>query len=229
MLALVLVLEGPLLSFGKEVVDARGVVDDFPATSMLAGLFGNALGWRRTEKDRLDGLQRRISFVARIDREGSRLIDFQTAQIAKNDKGWTTHGRPEGRDGGANTYHSPHIRYRHIDADKCVTVAVRLSSEPETPTIQNLADALKNPVRPLFLGRKPFLPTRPILEAIVETDSLLTALPLTQQSARVMISDATLKIEGGERRMVSDLRNWRTDRHGGQRPVIISRLPGTLQ
>jgi CRISPR system Cascade subunit CasD len=226
MRALILVLEGPLLSFGKEIVDARGIVDDFPAASMITGLFGNALGWRRPEKDRLDALQRRVRFVARIDREGDRLIDFQTAQIAKNDQGWTTRGQPEGRDGGAATYQSPHIRYRHFDADKRVTVAIRLDPEPEAPTIDDLAAALQNPARPLFLGRKPFLPTRPIFEAIVEAGTLLSAMPPLRWDARAMISDVALIIEDGERRMISDLRNWKTDRHGGQRPVVICRLPG---
>ena len=100
---LLLRLEGPLLAFGGEVVDARGVIVDFPGRSMLTGLFANALGWHRTERDRHARLQERLLFAARIDRQGTHLTDFQTAQLGAGDKGWTTRGRPEGRTGGANT------------------------------------------------------------------------------------------------------------------------------
>jgi CRISPR system Cascade subunit CasD len=76
-----LVLEAPLLAFGGETVDARGVVADFPGASMLTGLLANALGWRRGDRDALARLQARLCYGARIDRDGTRLTDFQTAQL----------------------------------------------------------------------------------------------------------------------------------------------------
>ena len=97
---LVLNLESPLMAFGGEMIDNYGVIRSFPAASMLTGLFANALGWRRIERGRHQSLQDRLVFAARIDREpagGVRLSDFQTAQLKKNDKGWTTRGQPEGR------------------------------------------------------------------------------------------------------------------------------------
>ena len=121
-----LVLEGPMLAFGGETVDARGVIVDFPATSMLTGLLANALGWRRSDGDALASLQARLRYAARIDRDGVRLTDFQTAQLGKDDKGWTTHGAPEGRTGAIITYSSPHLRQRDYDADKRVVVALYL-------------------------------------------------------------------------------------------------------
>ena len=104
---LILNLESPLMAFGGEMIDNYGVIRRFPAASMLTGLFANALGWRRVERERHQRLQDRLIFAARIDREpagGVRLTDFQTAQLNKDDKGWTTRGQPEGRAGGANTY-----------------------------------------------------------------------------------------------------------------------------
>ena len=85
-----------MLAFGGETVDARGVIVDFPATSMLTGLLANALGWRRSDGDALASLQARLRYAARIDRDGVRLTDFQTAQLGKDDKGWTTHRRAGG-------------------------------------------------------------------------------------------------------------------------------------
>jgi len=68
---LLLRFEAPLLAFGGETVDARGVIADFPSRSLLTGLIANALGWRRGERDKLARLQERIAFAARIDRKVS--------------------------------------------------------------------------------------------------------------------------------------------------------------
>ena len=81
------------MAFGGETIDNYGVVRWFPSASMLTGLLANALGWRRIERQRHQRLQDRLIFAARIDREPRgrlRLRDFQTAQLDKNDKGWTT-------------------------------------------------------------------------------------------------------------------------------------------
>jgi CRISPR system Cascade subunit CasD len=225
---LLLVLEAPLLAFGAEAVDARGVVGDFPAASMLTGLLANALGWHRTDRQALARLQERLRFAARIDRQGERLTDFQTAHIARSDQGWTTRGGPESRTGGVGTYTAPHIRRRDYDADKRVLVALHLMRPDEAPTLKQLADSLRSPVRPLFLGRKSCLPARPVFEALVEAADILTALaagPDAMDGARVMLPGDMEARDGDERRTVTDHRNWLSGVHGGSRAVLIRRLP----
>src|SRR6516225_8241139 len=161
-------LEAPLLAFGGETVDARGVIADFPAASMITGLLANALGYRRSESGRLQRLQDRLAFAVRIDRNGERITDFQTAQLDRDDLGWTTRGSPEGRAGGPATYLAPHIRRRDYDADKCVVVALRFDGPAESPTLADCVTALEEPARPLFIGRKPCLPSAPILVHCVD-------------------------------------------------------------
>ena len=142
---LILNLESPLMAFGGETIDNLGVIRWFPAASMLTGLFANALGWRRTDREQHQRLQDRLIFAARIDREpagGVRMTDFQTAQLGAKDQGWTTRGQPEGRAGGPNTYDAPHLRYRDYFADMRVTVALRLQPAGDEPTLDHLADAL---------------------------------------------------------------------------------------
>ena len=223
---LLLVLEGPLLAFGREAVDARGPVGDFPAASLLTGLLANALGWRREERELHARLQARLIFAARLDRPGTRLTDFQTAELAKSDQGWTTRGVPEGRTGGAGTYAAPHIRFREYDADKRVTVALRLEPDQESPTVDDLAAALDAPARPLFIGRKPCLPASPILAGVVETEGLLQALvtvPRDEGSAgaRVLLPRTEAVEARDERRWITDARDWQSGVHGGGREVLI--------
>lgn len=169
-------LEGPLMSFGTVAVDYRRPVQPWPATSMLTGLLANAMGWTRQLGDALDGLQARLRWAARIDRPGVALNDFQTAQLGKDDQGWTTRGVVEGREGGANSYDSPHLRSRDYRADASVLVAVRLEPADVYPTLDELSVALDAPRRPLFLGRKGCPPATRIAAGFVDAVDAVVAL-----------------------------------------------------
>lgn len=229
---LLLHLESPLMAFGGETIDNYGVIRRFPAASMLTGLFANALGWRRVEPERHQRLQDRLVFAARIDREpagGVRLTDFQTAQLVGNDRGWTTRGQPEGRAGGANTYGAPHLRYRDYFADMRVTVALRLEPEAEAPTLDGLAAALQEPARPLFIGRKPCLPSGPLFGGFAEGDTALAALLAAPPDEagknpaprRLLWPDGegVEAIKPSRTNMLTDQRNWVSGLHGGGRLV----------
>lgn len=173
---LVLRLEAPLVSFGDVMIDALGPVSDFPSCSMLTGLLANALGYRREQGELLDRLQQRVIHGSRLDHAGKRFTEFQTARLQHDDKGWTTRGRVEGRAGGAKTYDSPHLRYRDHHADVRCAVALRLVDSIDAPTIDDIAMALDAPARPLFIGRKPCLPARRIVDGWVDASSVFDAL-----------------------------------------------------
>jgi CRISPR system Cascade subunit CasD len=173
---LLLVLEGPLMAFGAVTVDAFGKIDDFPAKSMLIGVLCNALGYDRSDGDRLNSLQSRLVHGAAILRQGERFTDAQNAKLDKADKGWTTRGAPEGRAGGQPTYESRHRRFRDYVADGQVLVAIRLEPAEEAPTLNHLTSAVREPERPLFLGRKPCLPARPLLHGVIEASNVIDAL-----------------------------------------------------
>ena len=73
---LILRLDTPLMSFGGVVIDNFGETDDWPSASLLVGIIGNALGYRRTDREDLQALQDRLVFACRADCEGERLRDF---------------------------------------------------------------------------------------------------------------------------------------------------------
>jgi len=227
---LVLRLEAPLLAFGGLAIDHMGVTSDFPATSMLTGLLANALGWRRTEWDKHQALQDRLVFAARREWESyfGVLTDTQNAQLAKNDKGWTTWGKPEGRDGAS--YGAPHRRQRDYHPDTCVIVALRLEPADSEPSLQALTEALDRPARPLFIGRKPCLPSAPMRQNdFVTAETAYAALHKippqqdTTEQLRALWPLGEGPSEGDKvHRIVdlADLRNWRTGLHGGTRKVV---------
>ena len=226
---LILNLESPLMAFGGETIDNLGVIRPFPAASMLTGMFANALGWRRIERERHQDLQDRLVFAARIDREqrgGLSIQDFQSAAINNTEQSWTTRGRPEGRGGG--TYQN-HLRYRDYHADTRVTVALRLEPADGEPALDGLGEALQEPARPLFIGRKPCLPSAPLFAGFREGETALVALlayPLADgDTGRPTVrtlwpqDESTDGVTPGRTHMITDQRNWVSGLHGGGRWV----------
>jgi CRISPR system Cascade subunit CasD len=218
-------LQAPLIAFGGETIDNYGVIRDFPALSMVTGLLANALGWDRGDDTLHNHLQERMVMGARLEANGERLVDFQTAQLQANDKGWTTRGVAEERAGGAGSYSGPHLRYRHYHADMNVLVALRLKPAEEAPTLDDLAAALDKPSRPLFVGRKNCLPTDRLMAGWVEAENMLSALqlaePVLSHNVRAQWPDGEGRLPDQQDRTldVCDERNWTSGVHGGWRPV----------
>lgn len=229
---LVLDLSAPLMAFGGVAVDQVGPVRDFPALSMVTGLFGNALGWHWSDRKAHQTLQDRIVMASAIVREGRRITDSQNAQLSKSDRGWTTRGQAEERAGAS--FAAPHRRLRDYHADREVVIVVRLEPALEDPDLATLQAALERPARPLFLGRKPCLPGRPILrparivadtafaalQAVAETGD--PALPQLAADARAQWTPG--QGPAGNAMALADIRVWASGMHGGTRPVIEGRL-----
>ncbi|MEX2273815.1 MAG: type I-E CRISPR-associated protein Cas5/CasD [Vicinamibacterales bacterium] len=228
MKVLVLRFDAPLVSFGAPAIDQNGVVQVFPALSMLTGLLANALGWDHRDADRLDVLQERVRYAARIDRQGEALVDYQSVDLGSDwmlpeKAGWTTRGQIAGR-GKSENARGTHIRLRHYRADSLHTVALTLI-EDQVPTINDVAEALRSPARPLFIGRKCCLPAAPILLNVVEGTSLVGVLasiprPRRSDTGRLRASwDGDDSGAAGESRViaVTDERDWRSRVHVGRR------------
>ncbi|MBK1734176.1 type I-E CRISPR-associated protein Cas5/CasD [Halorhodospira abdelmalekii] len=241
---LLLQLQAPLMAFGGETIDNFGVIREFPALSMVVGLLANALGWGREESARHDRLQERLVLGARIDRPGRRIQDNQNARLAKEDKGWTTWGQPEERAGGAATYDSPHRRFRDYHADRAVLIALRLEPTDEAPTLDELAAALDRPARPLFLGRKPCLPSARLFAGWQPGESVLAALQAAPSPSEALQAgpnpgevypeephvllqwpDGEGTLPGDRLLELCDERRWSSGVHGGWRGVREGRLP----
>lgn len=175
---LLLRLEAPLMSFGGVAVDELRPTLELPGRALLTGLLANALGWHHADGERLDRLQRRLVYAVRRDRPGQRLEDFQTVDLSQDflHAGWTTRDRPEGRGGASGK--GTHIRDRHYLVDAAYTVALSLDPATEEPDLDALEAALRRPARPLFLGRKACLPSRPLVGRSGETDRRRAASPL---------------------------------------------------
>lgn len=215
-------LAAPLMAFGGVAIDHVGPTREFPSASALTGLLANALGLRREESAHHQALQDRLIFGALSVVPKGRtaplvVTDTQNAKLEKSDRGWTTWGAPEGRAGA--TYDSPHRRRRDYLADHETRVVLRLAAG-EGPTLDDLAAAIDRPARPLFIGRKPCLPSSPLLAGRTEGRTAYAALQTLGIGGRAIWPEEGDGAECALRHDLSDLRNWRSGLHGGSRIVM---------
>ena len=215
-------LDAPLMAFGGVAVDYVGPTRLFPAISALTGLLANALGWHWSDREAHQMLQERLVWGAALARSGVVLTDIQNAKLEKNDKGWTRSGEPEGRSGA--TYSNPHRRRREYLADHDCRVVLRLLDSTEGPELAELEQALNHPARPLFIGRKPCLPSSPLLagEAIgVSAHAALKALDVVWADGQALWPDLSDVPKGARIVEWPDQRNWKSGLHGGARRVVL--------
>ena len=229
---LVVCLKSPLMSFGDVSIDQFGPTRDFPSASMLTGLFANALGWHWSDRLVHQALQDRLVFGVRSESTATVLTDMQNAQLSKNDKAWTTSGTPAGR--GGDSYGAPHRRTREYLADQAATIVVRLTPANEEPTLELLANALDQPARPLYIGRKPCLPSSRLMVGWVKGETVheaLMALPGSNRNLAFWPKDEGPETGENVNRIfeIADLRNWSTGLHSGSRLVVEGRIEGARE
>lgn len=248
---LVLLLEAPLMSFGGPMIDQHGVTRPMPGRALLTGLLGNALGLMHRDAGRLERLQARLVHATLSLRPGDAMVDFHTVDLGQPfmRQGWTTRGLPQGREGGS-AGSATHIRYRHYLADALRLVVLTLYPAAEEPRLDAVAAALEQPARPLFLGRKTCLPTRPLLSGRVEAADPVAALLAADALVQPMLAAETgpgdarsgshdgvraewpvplsteLPPEAGRVERLVDERDWTNQFHGGERLVAVAPLPG---
>lgn len=219
-------LAAPLMAFGGVAIDHVGPTREFPSASALTGLLANALGLRREESAHHQALQDGLIFGAlSVVPEGRTaplvVTDTQNAKLEKSDRGWTTWGVPEGRAGA--TYDSPHRRRRDYLADHETRVVLRLTAGD--PALDDLAKALDRPARPLFIGRKPCLPTRPLLVDRLQAATAYAALNAIGITGHAIWPDEGEGPADALHHDITDLRNWQSGLHGGSRVVMEGNIP----
>ncbi len=234
--AVIIRFDAPLISFGDVAIDEYRRTREYPGRSMLAGLFANALGFDHRDTDKIQSLQDRLRHVVRCDRQGVLITDFQTVDLSQPflEKGWTTWGVLQGRKGGEDAKTGIHIRHREYIANSLYTLAVTLVPPKPHPTVAELAEALKRPARPLFIGRKSCLPAGPLLIDVVEAEDLKAALmkapgptfPHHSATQRARIwTDAAGPQDFGAL-PITDQRDWANQIHVGRRFIKEESVDG---
>lgn len=226
----ILRLEAPMMSFGAPIVSEEGLIQPFPALSMMTGLLANALGYDHSEAKKHERLQQALSYAVREDVPGEKIVDYQTVDLgsdhmfahekSSNEKSvaWTTWGHLDQRAGGDASKDTA-IRNREYWADAQYTVALHADGL----SAEEIEDALRRPERPLFIGRKPCLPGKRLFQGTVEASSPRAALrdpstiPTNEQGEK--IDPTRIWYESDDGKPVTDARDWTNQVHVGERRV----------
>lgn len=235
---LILRLDAPLMSFGAPMVDERGKIQPFPAQSLLTGLLANALGFDRSEYEKLERLQRRLRYAVREDRRGQKITDFQTVDLTTPHMAghvWVISGVRKRRSKIRNKPRE--ILHRDYWADAVYTVALTLDPAGESPTLADVSSALTHPARPLFIGRKTCLPASSLHVLCAKAANLVEALqnvPLVAGADKPddhkysmwwpAPSHERSRGERLHRQSVTDRRDWKNQIHVGERWVHSDRV-----
>lgn len=146
---LLLLLKGPIQSWGDESRFSVRATGPHPTKSGVLGLLAAAQGRRRS--DPIEDLAA-LRFAVRIDQSGSLLRDYQTAQP------WQT--RPDD---------SASLITRYYLSDAIFVAAVE---SEELALLEGIAAAIKQPRFPLFLGRRSCPANPDLLLGIRDTDAV---------------------------------------------------------
>lgn len=163
MATLLLRLAAPLQSWGADSkFEVRQTSRD-PSKSGVTGLLAAALGCRR---DELPEQLKALRMTVRVDQEGSLLDDFHTAQGIEHD----AMGRIKLNADGTLKHDKKlkFVTHRQYLSDAVFVVALECE---DADYLRELADALKHPVFPLFLGRRSCPLTLPLVLGVDERDA----------------------------------------------------------
>lgn len=167
MATLLLRLAGPMQAWGVDSkFETRQSLRE-PSKSGVIGMLAAALGCPR---DRLPEKLLDLRMAVRVDQEGQLLTDFHTAHgIAADEMGRILRekdGTPK------KAAKRDFITYRQYLCDAVFVVALE---HEDVDWLQSLAEALRAPAYPLFLGRRSCPPTLPLVLDVVpqnRTDAL---------------------------------------------------------
>jgi len=233
---LLLRLDGPLQSWGGVAMDPLRPTLAFPTRSALAGLSASALGWTYRDGSRTTALQDAMDYAVREERAAQVILDYHTADLDRiGSQGWTRWGM-EKRGGGTAAAGTQILKKGYL-AGGAFLVALGLT-EAAPISLTDLADALRLPARPLFLGRKGCLPASPILIGEQDAASALEAAASwpTADDFERRSSGPTEHVfwygdgsgpDEGEPQRVWDRRDFTSDRFGGERIIRRIRMAAT--
>lgn len=160
MATLLLRLVGPMQSWGTTSRFDQRDTGKEPSKSGVIGLLAAALGIDRENWTDLEPLTH-LSMGVRHDRRGVPKRDYQTAGCAKSDTVIKADGKPS-RDGV--------VSHRDYLADAAFLVGLEGT---DRALLQRVHAALADPVWPLALGRKSYVPSEPAWMADGLTDAPL--------------------------------------------------------
>jgi CRISPR system Cascade subunit CasD len=147
-----------------------------PTRSLLTGLVGSALGYRRSDHSKLQALQDCMRVGVIVHRAGVEISDYQIADLGKSylrGPMWSSGTSVVNREGSQAEGLRPQQRPYRADAD--MTAVVELGADSPV-NVDQIISALDYPAHPLFFGRSSCPPASRLAGAVLDAASLEAAV-----------------------------------------------------
>ncbi|MFF0446703.1 type I-E CRISPR-associated protein Cas5/CasD [Streptomyces sp. NPDC004609] len=190
-------LGGPLQSWGEHSAFADRDTVAHPTRSGLIGMIASALGIPRAEATTAEGSRfahlPRLRFTVRVDRPGTRLVDFHTVGGGLPQHRTVPTAKGARRAADAATI----VSRRHYLSDAVFTVAVTASGSGSPALLAECAEALSTPRWPLHQGRRSCPPGSLFLLRAASPDPVaeLLELPLARTAPHLKDKDSTVTVQ----------------------------------
>jgi len=179
---LIMILEAPMQSWGLQGKFDRRDTMSLPTKSGVLGLLGAALGVERNDVARIKELTLLKMSVLCL-KSGELMTDYHTIG-----GGYEKGSKCKVLKADGNPRNDAVITHRDYLFGS--SFAVVLSGDASL--IDESAKALDNPKWPIFLGRRCCIPTRPVLERVVDTQEDVKAIlrQIGAKDSTIVMSDA---------------------------------------
>lgn len=191
MKTILLKLAGPMQSYGTSSHFETRATDPHPSKSAIIGMIAAALGYRRSETEKIQTLNR-LKFSVRIDSRGELLKDYHTVKKYK----------PSGE------LDRTYVTNRYYLEDAVFVVA--LGSE-DNELIEQIRQALRSPYFQPYLGRRSLPPTYDFLLDTVEGGPIEALKHYPLQGPRSVMDHKAVTLYGDLELLPSKASNLRND------------------
>lgn len=223
-------LSGPMQSWGTESRLQLRRTDAYPSKSGVLGMILCAMGVCREDAPSILSPLVELQMGVRLDRPGTKDWDYHTAGAGIGIR------KAEGGIKYTATTKEPETLLSRRQYLYDASFLVALHGEPDT--ISQVVDALRNPVWPVFLGRKCCVPSEPVLDGegeFVDVRSALTSQPYYSEwpdngnlTLRAMIEHPALSKPPANAVLVYDVPRTLTNPSHGPRWVVEEEIEAPI-
>jgi CRISPR system Cascade subunit CasD len=175
---LVFRLYGPLASWGEIAVGESRHSAVYPSKSALLGLLGAAVGVRRNDDAGQQALFSGYRFGIQLLSAGSPLRDYHTVQSPAQQR--NVRYRSRRQELADSSRIGTLLSTREYRCDSLSVVAAEALPEARW-SLPELAEALRHPHFPLYLGRKSCPPALPLMPQLVSAENVQSAIKNARQ------------------------------------------------
>jgi len=228
MIFLTIRLSAPLMALQGPRIDGEPQSLPIPTRSLLTGLIGSALGYRRSDHGKLQNLQDNMRVGVVVHRGGVEMRDYQIADLGKSylrGPMWSSGTSVAKREGSRTEGLRPQQRPYRADADMTAIVELGVDSAVNADQI---ISALDHPARPLFIGRSSCPPACKLTGRVFDAPSLEAAvLEVARNYAGEMYLPAAAATPswGDIPLSIPGCRDWTSYRHSGADLYVMRPCP----